>query len=113
MLGEVVVSLNTDDFIEKYKGKLPAVSYDERRRVLEACRYVSQVIPNAGGKDSKIAILQVMPDIIAIDTGWAQLDYYTQMSFTQEWIDEHGFLLVYLPRTQKISTTEIKQRIAK
>lgn len=112
MLGEVVVSLNTDEFITEYKGRAPVMKYQERKRVLEGCRYVSKVVPNEGGKDSKPAILKVKPDIIAIDTGWALLDYYKQMSFTQDWIDEQGMVLVYLPRTQDISTTDIKKRFA-
>lgn len=110
MLGEVVVSLNTDEFIEQYKGRAPVIKYEERKRVLEGCKYVSRVVPNIGGADSKVAILKVNPDIIAIDTGWAVLDYYKQMSFSQDWIDEHGMVLVYLPRTQAISTTDIKKR---
>lgn len=111
LLGEVVVSLNTDEFIEKYKGKAPVMKYEERKKVLESCRYVSRVVPNIGGSDSKITILQVNPDIIAIDTGWAVLDYYKQMNFDQKWIDENGFVLVYLPRTQDISSTDIKARM--
>lgn len=109
-LGEVVVSLNTDEFIEAYKGRAPVITYDERKRVLEGCKWVSRVVPNVGGADSKIAILKVKPDIIAIDTGWAVLDYYKQMGFTQDWIDGHDMVLVYLPRTQNISTTDIKKR---
>ena len=54
-LGEVVVSLNTDEFIEAYKGKAPVISYAEREAVLLSCRSVSAVIPNFGGADSKPA----------------------------------------------------------
>lgn len=111
VLGDVVVSLNTDEFIEEYKGRPPIMKYDERKKVLEACSYVTKVVKNVGGADSKKAILKVKPDIIAIDTGWAVLDYYKQMGFTQKWIDENDMVLVYLPRTQDISTTEIRKRL--
>jgi len=111
MLGKVYVSLNTDKFIEEYKGKPPVMSYRERKKVLEACRHVNCVVKNIGGVDSKPAIRLVNPHIIAIDTGWAVLDYYEQMGFTQKWIDDKGMVLVYLPRTQKISTTDIKKRL--
>ncbi len=111
LLGKVVVALNTDEFIKEYKGRYPTMSYDERESVLRACKYVSDVVPNVGGADSKITIQLVNPDIIAIDTGWAVLDYYKQMDFTQEWIDKNGMVLVYLPRTQSISSTDIKRRI--
>ena len=110
--GEVVVSLNTDRFITEYKGQPPIINYEDRRAVLEACRYVDQVVRNRGGRDSTLAILDVRPNIVAIDTGWAFKDYYAQMSFTQEWLDEHQITLVYLPRLEGISTTQIRERLA-
>jgi len=36
----VIVSLNTDEFIFKYKNKYPIMTYDERKRSLEGVRYV-------------------------------------------------------------------------
>jgi len=60
----VVIALNTDEFIEEYKGKPPVISYADRRDVLLACRYVDEVIPNIGGPDSRITIETVMPDLI-------------------------------------------------
>mgnify|MGYP000152492310 FL=1 len=107
----VTVSLNTDEFIYAYKKKKPVISYDERRAVLEACVYVDQVIPNIGGADSKPAIERTKPDIIAIGSDWARRDYYEQMQFTQDWLDAHGISLIYIPYTQGISSTEIKERL--
>jgi glycerol-3-phosphate cytidylyltransferase len=109
--GRVVVSLNTDEFIASYKGKAPVMTYEERKAVLEACRYVSEVIPNSGGADSRIAIEQVMPDVIVIGSDWARRDYYLQMGFTQDWLDSRGIGLCYIPYTEGISSTEIKKRL--
>ena len=47
--GKVVVGLNTDDFIERYKGEAPYRNYVDRKAVLEACKYVDEVVPNEGG----------------------------------------------------------------
>ena len=110
--GEVVVALNTDKFIEKYKGKPPVCSYDERMQVLMACRYVSDVVPNEGGADSKPAILDVNPDLIAIGSDWARKDYHAQMGFTQDWLDAQNISLMYIPYTANISTTNLKARLA-
>lgn len=107
----VVVSLNTDEFITQFKGKPPIMSYDERRKVLEGCRYVDKVIPNTGGADSKPAIISVKPDFIIIGSDWASKDYYKQMGFNQEWLDEQGIVLIYVPYTLGISTTQIKERL--
>lgn len=108
---KIVVALNTDNFIFEYKGKYPIMNYEERKHSLEQCKYVSKVVPNIGGKDSKTSILKVKPNIIAIGDDWAKKDYYSQMGFTQKWLDDKKILLVYLAYTSGISTSDIKQRI--
>lgn len=108
---KVVVSLNTDEFVEQYKGKPPLMSFEEREAVLKSCRYVDQVIPNFEGADSKPAIQNVDPQFIVIGSDWAKKDYYAQMGFSQEWLDAHGYVLIYVPYTDGISTTELKSRI--
>jgi glycerol-3-phosphate cytidylyltransferase len=110
-LGSVTVSLNEDEFIEKYKGKRPVISYQERRDVLLGCRWVDRVVPNVGGVDSRVAISLVSPDLVVIGSDWARKDYYAQMQFDQDWLDERGIGLVYIPYTQGISSTAIKERL--
>jgi glycerol-3-phosphate cytidylyltransferase len=109
--GLVFVSLNTDSFIKSYKGISPTCSYEERKSVLLSCKYVDFVIPNIGNEDSKIAILQVNPNIIIVGSDWAKKDYYKQMGFTQDWLDYNNIYMMYVPYTKTISTTEIKKRL--
>lgn len=109
--GEVVVSLNTDEFIKEYKNKPPIISYEDRLAVLEACIYVDTVIPNFGGADSKPVIDEISPDVIAIGSDWARKDYYKQMNFTQDWLDQNNISLIYIPYTEGISSTSIKQKL--
>jgi glycerol-3-phosphate cytidylyltransferase len=109
--GRVTVSLNLNDFYREYKGKELVLSYEERREILLACKWVDEVIPNYGGADSRIAIELVKPDYIVISSDWANKDYYKQMGFSQEWLDERGIGLIYLPHTKGISTTDIKKRM--
>lgn len=109
--GSVTVSLNTDEFIYEYKKKTPILSYHERSVVLEACRYVDLVVPNIGGADSKPAIEECEPDVIAIGSDWARKDYCKQMQFDQDWLDEKNISLIYIPYTKGISSTLIKQKI--
>lgn len=110
---KVVVSLNTDRFIKKYKGSVPINSYEDRKMILESCRYVDEVIENQGGTDSKPSIKKVLPNFIVIGSDWACKDYYTQMKFTQEWLDGQNITLIYIPYTAGVSTTELKKRISK
>jgi glycerol-3-phosphate cytidylyltransferase len=107
----VTVSLNTDEFIYRYKGEYPIISYEERKEVLLSCRYVDRVIPNTEGEDSKPTILDVNPKFIVIGSDWAKKDYYKQMNFTQQWLDDNGYVLIYIPYTDSISTSLIKEKL--
>ena len=109
--GSVVVGLNTDEFIQEYKSKPPVLSFADRREVLLSCRFVERVVPNLGGADSKPTILAVDPDLVVIGSDWARRDYYKQMGFTQDWLDQRGIGLAYIPYTQGISSTIIKERM--
>ena len=87
------------------------MTYDERREVLLSCRYVDEVIPNTDGEDSKPTILTVQPQFLVIGSDWAKKDYYKQMNFTQKWLDENNIILIYIPYTENISTTLIKEKL--
>lgn len=112
-IGDVVVALNKDEFIKEFKGHPPIMTYEEREAVLRSCKYVNDVVPNEVGQDSKPTILKVKPDFIAIGTDWLGKDYYKQMGFTQEWLDQHDITLIYVPYTADISTTIIRERLKK
>lgn len=108
----LIVSLNTDEFIEQFKGKMPVFNFDERKKLLETVEYVDEVIRNIGGEDSKPAILTVEPDVIIIGSDWLNKDYLKQMSLTEEWLRKNHIALIYIPYTEIISTTEIKKRLS-
>lgn len=109
--GHVVVALNTDEFVAAYKGRSPVCTYTERAAVLEACIHVARVVPNDGGADSRPTIEKVAPDLIVIGSDWARRDYHAQMGFTQEWLDERGIGLAYVPYTAGISTSDLRSRL--
>lgn len=109
--GKVVVGLNTDDFIFQYRGTTPVMGFEERKEILLACRWVDEVVPNYGGYDSRIAIDIVKPDYIIVGSDWARKDYYLQMGLSQDWLDERGIGLIYVPYTAGISSTDIRNRM--
>lgn len=45
-LGKVVVALTTDDEIKTHKGFVPELSFNERKEVVAAIRYVDEVVPS-------------------------------------------------------------------
>lgn len=110
-LGDVTVALNTDEFIETYKGRRPVMPYRDRAAVLQACRHVTDVVPNRDGADSRTTIDRVGPDLIVVGSDWARRDYHTQMGFDQDWLDVRGIGLCFLPYTGGVSTTLLRGRL--
>ena len=109
--GLVTVALNTDEFIEQFKGKRPIMTFAERYEVIRACKYVDEVIANLSGADSKPTIEAVSPDYIIVGDDWIDKDYHKQMGFTDRWLNSKGIQLIYVPYTKNISTTDIKKRL--
>lgn len=107
---KVIVSLNKDDFVKRYKGEYPMIPYNERKEMLLSTKYVDEVISNIGGENSRMAILNSGANIIVIGMDWLEKDYCKQMGFTPEWLSTQEIILCYVPRTKNISTTLLKQK---
>jgi len=88
------------------------MSFSARESALQRCRFVDRVIENIDGQDSKTAIDEVGPSVLAIVGDWAQRDYYDQMSFSQRWLGDREIARVYIPSTPGVSTTEIEKRMS-
>ncbi|GBG95764.1 glycerol-3-phosphate cytidylyltransferase [Ligilactobacillus salitolerans] len=101
----LVVALSTDEFNWKSKQKKSYFSYEKRKQLLEAIRYVDLVIPeeNWDQKVSDIKLYQI--DTFVMGDDWAG-----KFDFVEEQTDAN---VVYLPRTPEISTTKIKEELKK
>lgn len=112
--GKVVVGLNKDSFVYRYKGYDPILSFEERRECLLACRYVDAVVPNLKDEDASACIELVRPDIIAVGSDWEHRDYMGQLgNRARMMIDFEHIEVIYVPRSDppKISSSIIKQKI--
>lgn len=105
--GEVLVGINSDAFVTRYKGSPPIFSERERSNLIAALGY--RTYPNDG--PGRLLIEKLKPDIIAIGTDWAKRDYYAQIDTPVEYFEEHKITLLYLPYTPGISSTDLKERL--
>ncbi|MSW00875.1 MAG: adenylyltransferase/cytidyltransferase family protein [Actinobacteria bacterium] len=108
--GHVIVALNRDEFIARFK-RMPIMSLAERSACVRSIKYVDAVVINIGDEDSTQAINVVNPTHIVIGDDWKDRDYHKQMGFTQEWLDQRSITLLYVPYTRGISTTELRARL--
>ena len=94
----LVVVLSTDEFNWNSKQKKCYFTYEQRKQVLEAIRYVDLVIPEENW-EQKISDVQDYK----IDTFVMGNDWEGKFDFLKDYCE-----VVYIPRTEGISTTQIK-----
>ena len=99
----LVVALSTDDFNE-IKGKKAYHNYETRKLMLEAVRYVDLVIPEENWEQKINDVKKYDIDIVVMGSDWAGSDRF---DYLKEYCE-----VVYLPRTEGISTTQIKQELS-
>lgn len=107
--GQVTVGLNTDEFAARYKRK-PIMTLGERMVVVSACRWVSHVIVNEGDEDSKPAILRARARYVVHGSDWQGNSLMDQMGLTKEFLDENNIMLVYVPYTVGVNSSDLIER---
>jgi glycerol-3-phosphate cytidylyltransferase len=95
----LVVALSTDEF-NATKGKKAYHSYETRKKMLEAIRYVDLVIPENNWEQKIDDIKDYKIDVCVMGSDWAGSDKF---DYLKEYCD-----VVFLERTPGISTSMIK-----
>lgn len=95
----LIVCVSTDEFNEKSKGKRCYFTYEKRKMLVEAIRYVDLVIPEESWEQKITDIHEYHIDTFVIGDDWkGKFDF----------LKKEGVEVVYLERTPEISTTKIK-----
>lgn len=96
----LVVAVSTDEFNWDEKRKKCYYSYEERIHMLKAIKYVDEIIPEENWEQKNTDVDKFDIDVFVIGDDWeGKFDF----------LKEKGVEVVYLPRTPKISTTQIKK----
>lgn len=96
----LIVALSTDEF-NAQKGKKAYHNYETRKKMLEAIRYVDLVIPEECWEQKISDVQKYDVDIVVMGSDWAGSDKFDYLKDYCE--------VVYLDRTEGISTTKIKK----
>ena len=98
----LVVALSTDEFNAE-KGKKAYHSYETRKKMLEAIRYVDLVIPEENWEQKLSDVKDYHIDVVVMGSDWADSDKFDYLKDYCE--------LVFLDRTPGVSTTQIKKEL--
>lgn len=100
----LIVALSTDEFNWNSKHKKCYFDYEKRKVLLEAIKYVDEVIPEDNWEQKKTDMHKYDIDIFVMGNDWeGKFDY----------LKDEGVEVVYLERTPEISTTQIKKDLMK
>ena len=97
----LIVAVSTDEFNWNEKRKTSYFSYEERKALVEAIRYVDLVIPEDNWEQKEENVKEFRVDVFVMGDDWkGKFDYLSNCCE-----------VVYLSRTPEISTTAIKEHI--
>ena len=96
----LVVAVSTDAFNAE-KGKSSLIPYEDRAAIVGALACVDEVIPEESWDQKERDVREVGADVLAMGDDWqGKFDYLS-----------HLCEVVYLPRTEGVSTTTIKGQL--
>ena len=94
----LIVALSSDEF-NQIKNKQSFYTYEQRKMILEACRYVDLVIPECTWEQKITDIQKYQADIFVMGDDWKG-----KFDFLKDYCE-----VVYLPRTPSVCSTNTKQ----
>lgn len=102
----LIVGVSTDEVVEAYKHKKPIIPYEDRKAIVEAIKYVDKVVPQTS-MDKMVAWQNLHFNVLFHGSDWKGSDMYNKVI---EEFSEVGVDVVFLPHTDGISSTIIRER---
>lgn len=93
----LIVALSSDEF-NMVKNKKSYYTYEQRKTILEACRYVDLVIPENDWEQKISDVQKYQADIFVMGDDWEG-----KFDFLKDYCE-----VIYLPRTPDVSSTQTK-----
>lgn len=103
----LIVGVSTDEIVEEYKHKKPIICYEDRKCIIEACRYVDKVVPQTT-MDKLSAWHLLHFDIMFHGKEWQGTDLYNKY---EKELSSVGAKIIYLEPTKGISSTSLREKI--
>lgn len=108
----LIVGVSTDEVSLKNKGRLPVIPFSERKAIVESIKYVDEVIPQTDYSiTGKIeAVKKINANVLFVGSDWENTEKWNAI---EKELEKIGCSVIYLPRTEGISTSELRSDINK
>lgn len=105
----LIVGVSTDEVVESYKHHIPIIPYEQRAAIVEAIKYVDEVVPQTSMNKTEF-LRQRHFDIMFHGDEWKGTDLYNQY---EKEFEQYGAKIVYLSHTDGISSTMLRETVRK
>lgn len=105
----LIVGVSTDECVESYKHYTPVIPYDQRAAIVEAIKYVDEVVPQKT-MDKLTFLRERHFDIMFHGDEWKGTELYNKY---EDEFPKYGARIVYLSHTDGISSTMLRSKIGK
>lgn len=105
----LIVGVSTDELCASYKKKAPIVSFEERKAIVEAIRYVDEVVPQIN-RDKYAAWEKTPFDVMFVGDDWKGSPLFNEL---EEKFKKVGVRIEYFPYTQGTSSTILRHKLDK
>ena len=103
----LIVGVSTDECVESYKHHAPMIPYEQRVAIVEAIRYVDEVVPQT--TMDKLEFLKRRHfDVMFHGDEWKGTELYKK--YEKEFA-EHGARIEYLSHTDGISSSMLREKV--
>ena len=105
----LIVGVSTDELVMKSKNHLPVIPYEERAAIVEAIKYVDQVVPQVD-KNKFGAWEKYGFNVMFVGDDWKGKPLFME---AEKKLNEVGVDVVYFPYTGHISSTMLREKLGK
>lgn len=105
----LIVGVSTDEVVEGYKHHKPVIPYEQRAAIVEAIKYVDEVVPQTT-MDKTEFLKHRHFDVMFHGDEWKGTELYNKY---EEEFAKLGARIEYLNHTEGISSTMLREIISK
>lgn len=105
----LIVGISTDEVVKEYKHKIPVIPYEERAAIVQAIKYVDEVVPQTT-MDKTQFLKERHFDVMFHGDEWKGTELYNR--YEREFA-RLGVRIEYLPHTVGISSSMLRDKIKK
>ena len=108
----LIVGVSTDEVVELNKSKKTIIPFDERIKIVSAIKYVDKVVPQRSYdiKGKIQAVIDNNVNVMFVGSDWQGTEKWNKI---EEELKKVGCKVIYIPHTDGISSSILREKICK